>query len=78
MGRVACGAINTTAGCRACRGCYVVVARAYAAIPRVGQGATMEARERDGTISGQRLEEKEGGSDECGTVDSRLKYSARF
>lgn len=77
-GRVACGAINTTAGCRACRGCYVVVARAYAAIPRVGQGATMEARERDGTLSGQRLEEKEGGSDECGTVDSRLKYSARF
>lgn len=35
-------------------------------------------RERDGTLSGQRLEEKEGGSDECGTVDSRLKYSARF
>lgn len=56
----------------------MVVARAYAAIPRVGQGATMEARERDGTLSGQRLEEKEGGSDECGTVDSRLKYSARF
>lgn len=59
----------------------MVVARAYAAVPRVGQGQrlprSMEERGRE-AVRAKVGEEKEGGSDECGTVDSRLKYSARF
>lgn len=71
MGGCLCSWINTRAGCRACRGCLW---HAHTLL-LVGQGQrlprSMEERGREG-------EEKEGGSDECGTVDSRLKYSARF